>query len=151
MAEVFGSVSSAIALAQLAGKVATSTYKYISEVKKAPKDLDQLLLELSSLTTILINLCGNWKTGLTKANAPSDRDVGLPECFSQLHILLKELYEKLAPWYGMKGRIFRRFTWPFQAQEVSEYLTKLERHKSTLRTALSADQRYAEKRVYSLD
>jgi len=55
MAEV-GIAASAIAVIQIAGKVASLAYGYIGALKRAPKDLQDLFEELGSFSKILSTL-----------------------------------------------------------------------------------------------
>lgn len=137
MAEVWGIIASVIAVAQLTGQVASLGYSYLSGVKKAPKDLADLVEELDSLKKVLITL----KDYLDK-NAQSPALQALNDAKGPIRVCaleLKILQAKLEPRKGFRGMI-GRLKWPIKEHEIAEYKARIERQKSLFILALAADQ-----------
>lgn len=96
MAEVLGIVASIIAVLQLNRKVTSMSYHYITGVKRAPKDLRELMEELHSLGQVLISLQDyTSKTlqseALQKLNG---QDGPLRGCVQELESLMRKMETK---------------------------------------------------------
>lgn len=139
MAEVLGIAASIIGVLQLTGALVSVGYEYISGVKAASKDLQDLVDELHSLGKVLIILQDyadkNLKSPvLQKLN---DSDGPLQGCAKQLENLRLKLEAGRAS--GIKGKM-RGLVWPLKAAETAQHISRIERHKSLFTFALSADQ-----------
>ena len=138
MAEL-GAVASIIAVVQLAGVVTSLGYGYIGGVKRAPRDLQDLVDELSSLHKVLATLRDlvdeeGQLAALEKLNEPGGP---LAECSR----VLAELKARLEPKTGLKGAV-NALRWPLEKQETMQYISRVERHKTLFVFALTADQMY---------
>lgn len=137
MAEVLSVAASIIAVLQLTGTVASLGYGYIGGVKRASKDLGELLKELGSLTSVLITLkdyvdANPCSPALQKLGG---QDGPIHGCFRELEIL----QTKLEPRDGFKG-IVDNLKWPLKDTETAQFISRIERHKSLFMLALTVDQ-----------
>lgn len=138
MAEVKGLATSIIAVIQLTGTVTTLGYGYIGGVKRASKDIGELLGELGSLSKVLINLqyCADaHPTQSTTLNGLNETGGPLQKCSQEL----EELQAKLKPKKGWKGKI-DSIKWPLSEKETMQFISRIERHKSLFMLALDTDQ-----------
>lgn len=125
-----------IAVLQLTGTV----IQYLNAVTGAPKDRQQLLLELSSISGMLIVLQDQaedaneesiWSSTLQSLNLPNGP-------LAQFKACLEELTEKLAPVDGWK-KIGKAFTWPFDRDEIYRIMNAIERQKAMFNLARQND------------
>lgn len=136
MAETLGIVASIIAVVQLTGKLTSISYGYIGGVKRAGKDLGELLRELGALSGVFIALqhyidANPQSAPLQRLNDPNGP---LRECTKEL----EELILKLEPRDGWKG-VADNLRWPLKEKDTSQYISRLERHKSLFILALQMD------------
>lgn len=145
MTEVIGLAASLVALVQLAGQLTCVGYGYIGAVKRAPKDLRQLVDELHSLGKILISLqdyadTNPQSTSLQKLN---EIDGPIKGCINELN----ELKPKLEPKGGFRGFV-AGLKWPLKETETTQIISRIERHKSLFIFALTADQMYIQTQCF---
>lgn len=137
MAEVIGITASIAALIQLTGKVTSFSYGYIGGVKRASKDLHELVDELHALSKVLIVLRDYTEQNSGQSTALdtlSGKDSPLQECAGELD----KLRAKIEPRDGFKG-IIDNLKWPLRESETLQYIARIERHKSLFSFALAAD------------
>lgn len=137
MAEALGIAASIIAVLQLTGKLTSVGYGYIGGVRRAAKDLGELLQGLGSLSGVLLSLQNyvDANPGSVALQKLGDPDGPLRGCAKEL----EELISKLTPRDGWKGKI-DGLKWPLKEKEISQYVLRIERHKSLFIFALTADQ-----------
>lgn len=139
MAEIIGIISGIIAVVQLTGKLTSISYGYIGGVKRASRDLGELLDELGSLSRVLISLQyyvdGNRGAPTTALQRLNDPDGPLKVCAREL----EELVLKLEPRDGWKG-VVDGLKWPLKEKDTAQFISRIERHKSLFVFALTADQ-----------
>jgi Fungal N-terminal domain of STAND proteins len=132
-------VAGAVAqFAEQALKISDCLYQYFKSVKNAPAKSRELRQEALLLSDVLETL-----TDLFSAqNKPSV----LPNA-GKYADMLKEFRETMADMAKKveikKGELtFKRLAWPFTEKENGNYLTKMERFKSSFQLALQALQSY---------
>lgn len=138
--EALGIAASIIAVIQLAGKLTSLGYGYIGGVKRAPKDVQELLDELSSLVKVLVVLRDyvdknpQSAAALQTLNGPGGPIHGIGQ-------ELGVLQSKLDPTGkdGFKG-IMGDLKWPLKEKETMQHISRIDRHKSLFIFALTTDQ-----------
>lgn len=133
---------SIITVLTLAGQLVTLGNAYASSVSGCPKEINDLLTELSALSQILVAL----KDIVNPATATSATPIiwagilasPVDECASQLQEMLAFLIKFQNPKNKMK-KIVQRLMWPLKEAETREWINKIEGHKSTFTLALSTD------------
>lgn len=113
---------------------------YFSDVKDAREDVKRFSKEVEDIHSILQKVEAIAK-GPDAARQPGSGPAltAIEQSFSHI----KELEEKLNPKTRqkiMKRVGLRALKWPFTKEQVTDYITKLERCKSSLNLALNADQ-----------
>jgi hypothetical protein len=144
--------ASVIAILGLVEKITSSCRSYLSSVKDAPSDLRSILIEASSLKSILDNLQFLTTHGVDEdhsqtlqvLNGPDDPIHGCWEALAKL--------EKLPPPATVPGSTAakRRATnvsltqlaWPFKKCHAAEFLGQIRQHKSTITLSLTSDTTY---------
>jgi uncharacterized phage infection (PIP) family protein YhgE len=133
MADPLSLAASSIAVIQISGKVAQLCYNYIRSVRNAPKDLERLAVEITTVEEIL-------KT-LNERLQAKDKD-GNPQ-FATLNqranqyslkkyiTALKKLQKKLDSSHQIK-RFIKKIFWPLREEEMRELLGLIDREKSHL-------------------
>ncbi|KAL4876172.1 hypothetical protein BJY04DRAFT_223393 [Aspergillus karnatakaensis] len=143
--EGLGAAASVIAVVDLAGKVATVLFRYLTAVKHAKPDIERLCNEIDQFTTTLQNaqrLLNGPKAGqLQTANSQPLRQA-LNGSYLELVSLEGKLTKKLE---SSSSRVMSKFgirglKWPFESREVDRIITALERQRDTLSAALTIDQ-----------
>ncbi|KAL4901479.1 hypothetical protein BDW74DRAFT_181769 [Aspergillus multicolor] len=143
--EGLGAAASVIAVVDLAGKVATVLFRYLTAVKHAKPDIERLCNELDQLTATLQNaqrlLNGPKAAQLQTANSQPLRQA-LNGSYLELVSLEGKLTKKLE---SNSSRVMSKFgirglKWPFESKDVDRIITALERQRDTLSTALIIDQ-----------
>jgi len=128
-----------IAVVQITTSVISICYDYRSGVASASRDVVQITESLNSLKEVLESLLRLIET--TKAGELSTvellaRDGGtLQSCQAEL----ERLRGKLEPEKGWR-KLRNSLVWPLKEGEMRRALEALERWKSTMQLALSADQ-----------
>ena len=140
--EALGVAASLIAVIQVTSAVISICYDYRQGQKHASREAIQLSDELSSLKDVLDAL-------LRLVEKPESSDPGRLETFELLakqdgplstcQVELERLKKKLEPERGWRA-IKKSLMWPLQEGEMKKALGNLERLKSTMQLALSADQ-----------
>jgi hypothetical protein len=135
--------ASLIAVLQVTSAVISICYDYRQGQKHASREVIQLSDELSSLKDILdalLRLVEKSSNNLDEAKLATFELLAKPDgplltCQSELERLRKKL-EPESGWRAVK----RSLVWPLQEGEMKKALGGLERLKSTMQLALSADQ-----------
>lgn len=133
MAEILGLAVNIVTLIQLTGKITCLGYGYISGVKRAPKDLRDLVNELNTLSQIL-EILQDYADKNPDSTALLKLDTPLQECVVEL----KKLEIKLEPQDGLKG-FLGNLKWPLKEVETLQYVARIERHKNLFILALTVD------------
>lgn len=133
MEESPGISASIINALKLTGRVSSLGYSYISNINRVPKDVRELLDELSSLAKILDTLldyadANLGSLGLQKLNG---QDSQLSRCIRDLEELLSRLEAK---------DISETIQWPLGAEEIAQYTLQIIRHKALFSYVLTADE-----------
>ncbi len=138
--EVLGGAASVIAVVQIAGKVWSLCWKYYSDAKDAKSDIDRLMNNINTVQNVfqqLQQLAEGPEAAKLAASKPVIEKIAseLRQEFERLHEILKpKKREKLGSALGL------RLKWPLQKEDVEKTLQLLERHKTTLTTAMNCDQ-----------
>ncbi|OMP85154.1 Sensor protein gacS [Diplodia seriata] len=147
------SVAASIAgLVALADIVFVRAFKYAKEAKGANKEISALANELQSLSGVLHSLhlrisgLGNDE----QAHTATYRSDLVDSCI-RLLVTVRDKLQEHKPGEQEQGpsRSLRKLKWPFSAKETKSLITDIERHKSTLTMALSADSMVAAQRILS--
>lgn len=142
MVEPIGLVGTLIAIVQISSKVVSICYEYRRSVKSAPREISQILEEVTSLRNIVEKLANIAETDEEPTSLPSLRamteDNGpLSTCLSEI----ESLKTQLKPEKGWKAK-GKALLWPLKQVEVNEHLQIIGRVKGTLQLAMSADNAY---------
>ena len=112
--------------------------RYYSDVKGARQDRERLHEEVKALHDVLKNV-QSLVNGPNASKVPSLSSYVRAKCSPDV----EELEAKLNPGRGriaMKKIGWHALKWPFDKKEVDNYISRLERHKSTISAALGIDQ-----------
>lgn len=135
--EALGLATSIIAVIQLAGKITSLGYGYISSAKRAPNDIRELLEEISSLAKTLVALKNLELSPGKQLEALHSLDEPLWGCLLELERLESKLKKSVG------GLGWRRFMssikWPFKEAENLQIMARIERYKSLFIIALGTD------------
>ncbi|KAK7935021.1 hypothetical protein PG985_000516 [Apiospora marii] len=141
MADPLSIAGSLAGLAQITASTFITVFKYVKDVQSAKDDVDKLAREIRNFYGIVQNLyllC----TGLeqTGSRKPTLEGSQVMLCTATLSRIEKKVDRASKKHHagGSKGRI-QSLKWPFSKNETKELLEELERHKSTINTALAAD------------
>ncbi|CEL08535.1 hypothetical protein ASPCAL11684 [Aspergillus calidoustus] len=143
--EGLGSAASVIAVVDLAGKVATVLFQYLTAVKHAKAEIERLREELDRLSATLQSaqqlLEGPNGDQLKTANSQALRR-GLDGSYAELVSLESKLRKKLD---SGSSRVMSKFgirslKWPLESKDVDRSIAALERQRDTLSAALTIDQ-----------
>ncbi|KAJ0421236.1 hypothetical protein BJY00DRAFT_110197 [Aspergillus carlsbadensis] len=143
--EGLGATASVIAVIDLAGKVATVLFQYLTAVKHAKTEIERLCEELDRLSATLQSaqrlLDGPNGDQLRTANSQALRR-GLNGSYAELVSLEGRLRKKLD---SGSSRVMSKFgirslKWPFDSKDVDRVIAALERQRDTLSAALTIDQ-----------
>lgn len=136
MAEIVGLAASIAALLQVSQYV----LGYLSDIRDASEERIRLLLELSSITGILLTL----KDLAQRAEAGEEyldaiRSLHVPNGpLAQFKSALDRLAKKLEPATGLR-RVGKVLAWPFKKEEIKDILGIIERSKTRFTLALQGD------------
>lgn len=138
MAELVGLAASILGIIQLTGQVAVLCRGYVSGVKRASQDMNQLIDELKLLGGVLAVLKDYIDKSSPAASSASvilaTKDGPIAGCT----VLLRALEEKLTPRDGFKGMI-DSLKWPLKEAETAQYLAQFERQKTIFTIAVGVD------------
>ena len=142
MIEPIGLVGTLIAIVQISSKVVSICYEYRRSVKSAPREISQILEEVTSLRNIVERLANIAETdegasSLPSLRATTDDNGPLAICLSEI----ESLKIQLKPEKGWKAK-GKALLWPLKQVEVNEHLQVIGRVKGTLQLAMSADNSY---------
>ena len=115
-------------------------HQYYADVKDAKSDIQSLANELKDFQNVTLEIRKLFQTQRANNDLPVSSD--LASTMEQSLVDIKDLELKLDPGTGDKlmKRVGRRaLKWPFTKSEVTEWVSKLQRFKSTLNLALNAD------------
>jgi len=140
--DLLSGAASAITVVQVAGKVWSICWKYYSDAKDAKPEIDCLMGYVLTLQNLFQQV-----EALAKGPG-ADKLVACKEIIERISLELerefKMLENMLEP--GKRHSILksfgRRLKWPLQKEDVEEIIQLLERHKTTLITAMNCDQMY---------
>ncbi len=139
--EVLGGAASVIAVVQIAGKVWSLCWKYLSDAKDAKSDIERLMSNITAVQCVFQQVQELAKSpGAPKLLASKTLIEKIP---SELQQEFERLLKVLDPGKRkatMKALGLRSLKWPLQKEEVERTFQLLERHKTTLLTAMSCDQ-----------
>ena len=130
----------ALAVGQVSGSVLKIIWKYYGDVKDAKSDIQSLANELKDFQNVALEVQKLLQKRGANADLPTSSD--LTQTLKQSLLDVQDLELKLDPGTGDKlmKRVGRRaLKWPFTKMEVVEWVSKLQRFKSTLNLALNAD------------
>jgi hypothetical protein len=128
--------ASIIAVVQIAGSVIT----YLSDVKDAPKECGQCLIEVCNSNTLLLKLrdrlseSNSTEPWYTVVQALADKDGPL----DQYRLTLQSLRAKVESTNKMR-KLANILTWSFIKEEVTGILARMERLKTIVSIALEMD------------
>ena len=138
--EALGGAASVIAVVQIAGKVWSLCWKYYSDVKEAKSDIERLMGMIQMIQSVFQQVEDLAKgPGATKLHASKP-------CIERIPLELKQEFERLLKLLEPSNKrsvmrsLGRRLKWPLKKEEVEKTLNLLERHKTTLITAMNCDQ-----------
>ncbi len=145
--EALGSVSSVIAVVQIAGSVAKLCGGYIADVKDARQDIERLQQKAATLCDVLQRLTEESDRTNPKSRKLSD-DVlkSVDQCSQDLG----KLQEKLQPKTRHKtmSRVgLRALKWPLSKSSVNEEVRMIEGYLAVFNTALQLDHMYVTNRT----
>ena len=127
-----------LAVVTTSATVLSQITKYYLDVKGARHDRERLHKEVEALHHVLENV-QNLAKGSNASKLPNLSSYLKESCSPDI----KNLETKLDPQKGQKAMMklgFRALKWPFDKNEVDEYINRLERHKSTIIAILEMDQ-----------
>ncbi|KAM5349987.1 hypothetical protein ACJ41O_006492 [Fusarium nematophilum] len=140
MAEAVGLAASVIAIIELSAKVSALCLDYSTAVSNARADITRLKTRVDDLGTTFRRLQVLLGGSNTQA-LPTSRDLldSLCSCTAEL----TQVQSRLDP--DKTGKAMRRFglralKWPLDSKEVSDVLSRLERHEQTITLGLQIDQ-----------
>ncbi|KAI1177260.1 hypothetical protein F4777DRAFT_542357 [Nemania sp. FL0916] len=147
MAEAFGTVASALAVAELSIKVVRQCKRYYEGVKNADDNIERVIHEVQSMQTVLeaLNDLLDSPQGAKLKTSPK-----LYDALMFGRIQLENLSKELEP--SNTGRLMRRvhiraLKWPFKRDEVNERLLHLARCTQSLTSVLQIDETQAVLRI----
>ncbi|VZI13447.1 unnamed protein product [Fusarium fujikuroi] len=137
MAEALGIASCAAGLLSLAIEVTKLSYTYIASVRGAPKSLTSYIAELTTLTSVLLQL-----EDLIQAKGFNSQNIqalskALHDCQREIEHLRAKLEKKLS--YGRIKAKVAALAWPLSESELLDKVNMLHRYNSIFSSALQAD------------
>lgn len=136
MADPLSISASIVTILQLTASVA----QYLNDIKDASKERQSLLVEISSVSSLLYTLKGlaeraqwgdTWLTTMKSLMAPKGP-------MEQFKAALENIASRLMPIGGLK-RVGNAITWPLQKNEIKDILCVIERQKTLFALALQND------------
>ena len=130
-------VGTILAVVQISARVLSLLSKYYRDVKDAKGKVKRISEEIETFQDVLQSV------QKVIEHSPSKLPAVSIAAIVQLQQYLSDLEEKLNPPKRKKlmDRVgLRALKWPFTNKEVEEWITKLNRDKTSLLLALSADQ-----------
>ena len=144
MGEVLGGASAIAGLISLSGTVLAEGYAYVASVRRAPKELRELLCESAALDTVLDQLQGLIDESQGIENESSRlKDLAQSELINKCKESLLLVQRSISRCQQVKGEAVRnlgkRVVWPFKEKETKEVLARLSRIRGHLATTLTVD------------
>jgi Fungal N-terminal domain of STAND proteins len=140
--EALGSVSSVIAVVQIAGSVAKLCGGYIADVKDARQDIERLQQKAATLCDVLQRLTEENDRTNSKLRKLSDNVLkSVDQCLQDLG----KLQEKIQPKTRHKtmSRVgLRALKWPLSKSSVNEEVRMIEGYLAVFDAALQLDHMY---------
>jgi len=132
--------ASVIAVVQVAGKVWSLCWKYYSDAKDAKPDIDRLMSYVLALQDLFQRVQA-LAEGPDAAKLVASKEI-VERTALELEREFKTLQKILEPGkrQGILKSFGRRLKWPLQKEDVEKTIQLLERHKTTLITAMNCDQ-----------
>ncbi|RPB18211.1 hypothetical protein L211DRAFT_843906 [Terfezia boudieri ATCC MYA-4762] len=135
-----GGAASVIAVVQVAGQVWSLCWKYYSDAKNAKSDIERLMGNVLALQNLFQHVQALAKgPGAAKLVASKElierTALELEQEFKELRKILESGKRQ-----GILKSFRRRLRWPLQKEDVDKIFQLLERHKTTLITAMNCDQ-----------
>jgi len=142
MMEALGSVSSIIAVVQIAGSVAKLCGGYIADVKDARQDIERLQQKAATLRDVLQRMAeANDRTNLKPLNLSDNVLESVDRCSKDLGKLQENLQpktrHKTMSKFGM-----RALKWPLSKAAVNDEVLMLEGYLTIFNAALQLDHMY---------
>ncbi len=138
-------MASAIAgLISLSGTVLAEGYAFVATVRRAPKELRELLCESAALDTVLDQLQGlvdesqgkEWDSARLKQLAQSE---SIKECKETLLLVQRSISRcQQIQGEGLRN-LGKSVVWPFKEKETKEALVRLSRIRGHLAAILTVD------------
>jgi hypothetical protein len=131
-------------LISLTIEVTSAGYKYLSAVRDASKSMSSILVELSTIQTILLKVDETVNSdkvkrtlgdgsGSLQSIGKIDKNV-MDDCMAELTKLKEKLQKSLE-----SNSMVKRFEWPFKEEKADAIVKKLHRFHQSFQTGLSAD------------
>jgi len=132
--------ASVIAVVQVAGKVWSLCWKYYSDAQDAKPDIDRIMDYIQDLQHLFQHVQALAK-GPDAAKLVASKEL-LERTALEFEREFKTLQKILEPGkrQGILKSFGRRLKWPLQKEDVEKIVQLLERHKTTLITAMNCDQ-----------
>jgi len=134
--------ASVIAVVQVAGQVWSLCWRYYSDAKGAKSDIERLMGNVLALQDLFRHVQALAK-GPGAAKLVASKEL-IERTALELEQEFKALQKILEPgkMQGILKSFGRRLKWPLQKEDVEKTFQLLERHKTTLITAMNCDQMY---------
>jgi hypothetical protein len=137
MIDPIGLVGTLIAVVQVCNKIISVCYEYRNGIRDASGDISRILDETSSIRTLAERLLktaeADYRADLPSLQSLDDAENPLRRCLTEL-VDLKTIL-KLGRKVGLRSTL----VWPLKRPEAERRLLAIERAKTTLQLALSAD------------
>ncbi|RPB27269.1 hypothetical protein L211DRAFT_765381, partial [Terfezia boudieri ATCC MYA-4762] len=132
--------ASVIAVVQVAGQVWSLCWKYYSDAKNAKSDIERLMGNVEALQNLFQRVQALAK-GPGAAKLVASKEL-IERTALELEQEFKALRKRLEPskQQSILKSFGRRLRWPLQKEDVDKIFQLLERHKTTLITAINCDQ-----------
>lgn len=137
--EAIGSVSSIIAVVQVAGAVAKLCGGYIADVKDAPGDIARLQHQTATLGDVIRQLADFSDSKKTQSVSLS---IQVMDSIRHCRDDLEKLHDKLQPKTRHKAMSqfgWRALKWPLSKNDVNEEMRRLESYLHIFNAALQLD------------
>ena len=117
---------------------------YYLEVKKARKDINVLCKEIIAFQDVLRSVRDMASTHgpgtLSNLHVLCNADGLVAKCQKEMEELVSGLWSGFGKSEKMKQFGVRALKWPFRSKDIEKALIRIERYKTTLNLALTADQ-----------
>ncbi|KAI1052532.1 hypothetical protein LB507_009826 [Fusarium sp. FIESC RH6] len=137
MAEALGIASGAAGLLSLAIEVTKLSYTYIASVRGAPKSLTAYIGELTTLTSVLLQLENLIQARRLDSQNSQILSKALSDCKQEVEHLKAKLERKVS--YGRIKAKVAALVWPLSESELLDKVNMLHRYNGIFSSALQAD------------